>query len=63
MAAHHTTGHLYTAWHPLFVWLIQQGLTAAWWDVLPEAPLTLEPQRADAIIIRRKDVAGTPAEP
>jgi hypothetical protein len=63
MASDDTTGHLYTAWHPLFVWLIQHVLTAEWWDVLPEAQLTLEPQRADAIIIRRKDVAGTPEEP
>ena len=57
MTADDTTGHLYTAWHPLFVWLIQQVLAAEWWDVLPEAQLTLEPQRADAIVIRRRDVA------
>ena len=63
MAADDATAHLYTAWHPLFVWLIRHLLAAEWWDVLPEAQLTLEPQRADAIIIRRRDAPGTPEEP
>lgn len=63
MAPDDTPTHLYTAWHPLFVWLLQHVLATEWWDVLPEAQLTLEPQRADAIIIRRTDIIGTPAEP
>jgi len=62
MAADDTPTHLYTAWHPLFVWLLQHVLATERWDVLPEAQLTLEPQRADAIICRT-DVVGTPTEP
>jgi len=63
MDADDATGHLYTAWHPLFVWLLRHVLAAEWWDVLPEVQLTLEPQRADAIIIRRREGRGRPGEP
>jgi hypothetical protein len=48
-----SSSHLYTAWHPLLIILLRYVLPGQWYELLSEVQLTLEPQRADAIIIRR----------
>jgi hypothetical protein len=44
--------HLRTAWHPLFILLLEHLLPRDLWDVLAEYPLTREPRRIDAVIVR-----------
>jgi hypothetical protein len=53
-----TSSHLYTAWHPLLILLLRHVLSDTWWELLSEVQLTQEPQRADAIIIRRLSALG-----
>ncbi len=48
-----TPPHLRTAWHPVFVRLLEQLLPADVWRVVAEYVLTREPRRIDAVIIRR----------
>ncbi len=48
-----TLPHLRTAWHPVFVLLLEQLLPAEQWRVVAEYVLTREPRRIDAVIIRR----------
>jgi hypothetical protein len=45
--------HLRTAWHPLLILLLERLLPRDLWDVLAEYPLTREPRRIDAVIVRR----------
>ena len=49
--------HLRTAWHPVFVFLLEQLLPADRWRVVSEWQLTREPRRIDAVIIRRGERA------
>jgi len=48
--------HLRTAWHPVFVLLLEQLLPTDVWRVVAEYVLTREPRRIDAVIIRRVGV-------
>jgi hypothetical protein len=48
-------GHLRTAWHPLLVMLLELLLPPEHWQVVAEYPLTREPRRIDAVIVRRLD--------
>jgi hypothetical protein len=45
--------HLRTAWHPLLILLLERLLPHELWEVLAEYPLTREPRRIDAVIVRR----------
>jgi hypothetical protein len=45
--------HLRTAWHPLLVLLLEHLLPPELWRVEAEYPLTREPRRIDAVIVRR----------
>jgi hypothetical protein len=45
--------HLRTAWHPLLILLLERLLPGELWEVLAEYPLTREPRRIDAVIVRR----------
>ncbi|MFO0631011.1 MAG: hypothetical protein U0325_36030 [Polyangiales bacterium] len=45
--------HLRTAWHPLLILLLEHLLPSDLWEVLAEYPLTREPRRIDAVIVRR----------
>jgi len=52
-----TTPHLRTAWHPVFIRLLEHLLPAEVWRVVAEYVLTREPRRIDAVIIRRVGAA------
>lgn len=54
--------HLRTAWHPVFIRLLEHLLPADVWRVVAEYVLTREPRRIDAVIIRRVGTAhpGSP---
>ena len=45
--------HLRTAWHPVFVLLLEQQLPTELWHVVAEYVLTREPRRIDAVVIHR----------
>ncbi len=45
--------HLRTAWHPLLILLLEHLLPPELWRVEAEYPLTREPRRIDAVIVRR----------
>jgi hypothetical protein len=45
--------HLRTAWHPLLILLLERLLPHELWEVLAAYPLTREPRRIDAVIVRR----------
>ncbi len=45
--------HLRTAWHRWLVLLSEHPPPHALWEVLAEYPLTREPRRIDAVIVRR----------
>jgi hypothetical protein len=54
--------HLRTAWHPVFIRLLEHLLPADVWRVVAEYMLTRAPRRIDAVIIRRVGTAppGSP---
>ncbi len=45
--------HLRTAWHPLLILLLEHLLPPELWRVEAEYPLTREPRRIDAVVVRR----------
>ena len=49
--------HARTAWHPLFLFLLEHFLPDEHWQVLGEFSLSREPRRIDAVVVRRRDDA------
>ncbi len=56
------TTHLRTAWHPIFILLLQYLLPAERWRVVAEYLLSREPRRIDAVVIRCADPATLTAD-
>ena len=52
--------HMNTAWHPLFILLIEHLVSRDWYRVIPELQLTREPLRLDALIVRKEREGAAP---
>ncbi len=52
-----------TAWHPMFVVLVESSLDLRVWEVLPELQLGREPRRIDVVVVHRTAADATTATP
>lgn len=52
--------HMNTAWHPLFILLIEHLVSRDWYRVISELQLTREPLRLDALIVRKEREGAAP---
>jgi hypothetical protein len=52
--------HMNTAWHPLFILLIEHLVSRDWYRVIPELQLTREPLRLDALVVRKEREGAAP---